>query len=225
MDWSKLADWATLGNILQAVVVILVGLWGYFKFRKQRTHHPHIEFSVDCNVYGLTGDKEYAAEFLVNIKNHGYVQQKFKEIILRAHATSINQTKLMVCKESDKKELHGKGYDERLYLPEKLIDEVDIIPDYYKPYIVEPGCEETVRYVTRIPPDIKYMLVHAEYLYPNTKRATKKSKHYAETLFQNLIEKIKLAWYGYPNRPRTTEKLILVEPRQTMGRSAEDQII
>src|SRR4030042_489424 len=201
-----------LANMVQGASVFLVGLWAVIKFRKQRTHHPHIEFSVDCNIYGLPGDEEYAAEFLVNIKNRGYVQQKFKEIILRAHATSMKQKKLTVCKESEKEELHGSSYDDRLYLPKKLIDEVDIIPATYKPYVVEPGCEETIRYVTSISADIKYMLIHAKYLYPNTKTQKKTKRQTKDNLLSRMIGGMWLWWHGYPDRPRTTEKLILVEP-------------
>ena len=212
MDWADLADWVKLGSIFQAAAVIFVGIWAIVKFRKQRTHHPHIDFGVDCKIYGEPGDKQYVAEFLVFLKNHGYVQQRFKEIILEVRAIKHKQKRLLFFKDTPKGQDLGKSYDDRLFIPLKVMKGVDIVPKKYKPYVVEPGCQETIRYITVVPPDIKYMLVHAEYLYPNTKRAGKKSKHYLETLFQNLVEKIRLLWYGYPNRPRTTEKLIMVKP-------------
>jgi hypothetical protein len=211
MDWEQGAH---IASVVQAAAVIIVGVWAFFKFRKERTHHPHIDFSIDCKIYGELSDKQYIAEFLVMLKNHGYVQQKFKEIILRVRAIKYKQSRLLSFKDAPKGQGHGKSYDGRLFIPLKLIKGVDIVPEYYKPYVIEPGCQETVRYITMVPSDIKYMLVHAEYLYPNTKRAGKKNGHFMNTLFQNTVEKLRMLWYGYPNRPRTTEKLIRVKPIQ-----------
>lgn len=220
-----LEDWTQVANIGQAIAVGIVGLWAIIKFRKQRTHHPHIEFSVDCNIYGESDDEQYAAEFLVLIKNKGFVQQRFKKIFLRVRGIKLDKKELLVCKESQKKELHGKGYGGRLFFPEMPISDVDIIPEYYKPYVVEPGCEETITYVTRVPAEYKYLLVHAEYLYPNTKRIGKTKKQVKPGLLQRTVTKIGLLWHGYPNRPRTTEKFIQVEPHQVQQRSKENEVV
>ena len=224
MDWG---DWSDVASVYQAVVVTIVGLWAYFRFRKERTHHPHIDFSVDCNIFGEPGDNQYVAEFLVILKNHGYVQQRFEKIILRVRIPDPRKKKLATFKEYDRTRKLGESSYERLYLPEKLVKDVDIVPSNYKPYIVEPGCEEEIRYITPIPANVKYMLAHVKYFYPEHIQPDSKNllfvvyilkmgKYYAQSLFNKVFPP------GYPTRPRTTETFIQVEPEHIIQRSTEN---
>ena len=181
MDWG---DWSSVASVYQAVVVTIVGLWAYFRFRKERTHHPHIDFSVDCKIYGESGDRQYVAEFLVILKNHGYVQQRFEEIILKVRAIKYKQKRLLFFRDAPKGQDRSISYDDRLFIPLKLIRGVDIVPEKYKPYVIEPGCEEEIRYVTPIPSSIKYMLVHAKYFYPKLIRPVSKNRSFIVHIFK-----------------------------------------
>ena len=214
MDGMNWGDWSNAASVYQAVVVTIVGLWAYFRFRKERTHYPHIEFSVDCIVHGTSGDEQYVAEFLVTIRNHGYVQQRFNEILLSVRIPDYKNKKLSTFEESQDGQGRGPSYDGRLFLPRKIIDDVDIIPPKYKPYIVEPDCEEVIRYITPISANIGFMLVHAEYFYPELVRPDLNNWYYIFKLAIFYIRKlINRLWPpGYPTRPRTTEKFIQVEP-------------
>lgn len=211
MNWEQGSH---LAGIIQAAAVIIVGLWAYFRFRKERTHYPHIEFSVDCNVFESTDDKKRIAEFMVNIKNKGFVQQRFMKINLTVRILDDLTTNLFTFQEFKKTRKLGKNSYKRLYLPEKLMKNVDIVPPKYKPYVVEPGCEEIIRYITPLPSNVKHMLIHAKYYYPELVRPDLKNWLYVFILvkfhIQSLFNKI---WPpGYPTRPRTTEKFIQVEP-------------
>jgi hypothetical protein len=182
MNWT-IVD--SLVGVFQAATLIIAGLWAYSRFRNERTHYPHMEFGIDCHFHGPEGDS-YMAEFCITINNKGVVRQGFHEIRLSVHGIDENDRRLTLWKES--KPGYGESYDGRLYCPITLIKNVDIVPKLYKPYLVEPGCNETIRYITTIPSHIKYVLAHAEYLYERT-----------------------LKPQGQPHRrPRTTERFMHV---------------
>ena len=185
MENSAWAAVTAIASSFQAAALIVVGFWAYFRFQNERTHKPHMEFGVNCNFYGPQGTN-YAAEFIITIRNKGYVQQNFNKILLSVRAIDENDPELRQWKDS--KPGYGESYDGRLFCPIPLIRDVDVVPESYKPYLVEPGCEETIRYFTVIPTTCKYLLAHARY-------------SYAETLRRG----------GKPKRPRTTERFMRVE--------------
>ena len=183
MDWSILS---AIANTLQALALVVVGGWVLYKIQTERTHYPHMEFSINCNFYGPHGNN-YVAEYLISINNRGFVQQGFKEILLGVHGIDENEPEVSLWKNNQPG--YGKSYDDRLFCPTQLIKNQNVIPERYELYLVEPNCEETIRYVTIIPSNVKYILAHAEYLYSNTLRRK-----------------------GKPQRPRTTERFLQVQP-------------
>jgi hypothetical protein len=221
MDWG---DWSNAASVYQAVVVTIVGFWAYIRFRKERTHYPHIDFSVDCNIFKSPDEGKYVAEFLVNVKNKGFVQQRLKKILLTVRVLDSQITKLSTFGDSEKTLKFGKDSYKRLSLTNKILDNVDIVPKKYKPYVVEPGCEETIRYITPVQTSVKYMLIHARYFYPRHVKPKRTARCYQiRLLFYYCMKYInRFRSPGYPRRPRTTEKFIQVEPLKVQQRSTEN---
>src|SRR5260370_181625 len=56
-------------------------------------------------------------------------------------------------------------YPQRLYFPESLINEEVIPKKSINFFFIEPGVEQLITYVTRLPSSIKYILVHALFEY------------------------------------------------------------
>jgi hypothetical protein len=172
------SDWIALAGIVAAVTVSIASLLLNRQAHREqleredlirdreRKNVPHIEFRIDCNVYGQEGDY-YLTEFLLDIRNQGNVQHKFRNIVLRARGI-----------ESGKVLCYWEGYEPRLSFPEKVLDDVSVIPKGYNYFFVEPGVEQVLTYVTMIPASIKYVLAHAVFEYDEF------TPHTAEKVFE-----------------------------------------
>ncbi|NPV63653.1 MAG: hypothetical protein HPY61_13700 [Methanotrichaceae archaeon] len=133
---------------------------------RERKNVPHIEFHIDCNVYGPE-EGYYLTEFLLDIHNRGDVQHKFTNIVLRVRGI-----------ESGKALCYWEGYEPRLSFPKKVLNDVSVIPKGYNYFFVEPGVEQVLTYVTMIPASIRYVLAHAVFEYDEF------TPHTAERVFE-----------------------------------------
>lgn len=140
---------------------------------EQRIAAPHIEFSIDCNIYGPEKDY-YLAEFLLTADNKGLVQQQFEDIFLRVRGI-----------ERDVGLDEWKNNEPRLAFPKELgINNVKVVPNKirspegittYKHFFVEPGVKQVFTYITRIPSSIKYIAARAAFHYdPTTPHTTER---------------------------------------------------
>lgn len=75
-----------IGKLIVSILQFLVILWGawfaFRRFRKERTHTPHIEFAINCNAYG-SEHGDYLTEIILIAENKGLVIQYFESIKLR----------------------------------------------------------------------------------------------------------------------------------------------
>ena len=117
---------------------------------QERFGVPHIEFGIDCNTYGPEGDS-YLAELLLTICNRGRVQQKFRNIVLRVRG--IEQGAPLS---------YWEDNEPRLSFPGVLVDDVSVLPKGYNYFFVEPGVQQLITYVTRIPASTRFLLAHAQ---------------------------------------------------------------
>lgn len=171
-------DWLTLSGILATLIISGVTLMINFRRekverekkeqedQKKRIYTPHIEFGISVNFYGPeTG--EYIAEFLFIAFNKGNIQQKFNDIRIRVRGIDNGQGFQF-----------WEGNEPRLNFPIKLVDQESILPDDYNFFFVEPGIEQVFTYITKIPIETKYLLVHAEFEYD------KYTPHSTERVFE-----------------------------------------
>jgi hypothetical protein len=104
---------------------------------------------------------------LLIIRNRGDIQHKFKKIVLRVRGI-----------ESGRPLSYWECYEPRLSFPAKVLDNVNIIPTGYDYFFVEPGVEQVLTYVTKIPSSIKYVQAHALFEYDEL------TSHTSERVFQ-----------------------------------------
>lgn len=125
-----------------------------------------LEFEINANFYGPEAGA-YIAEFLFVARNKGNVQQKFNDIRIRVRGIDDGQGFQF-----------WEGNEPRLNFPRRLVKQKSILPDDYSFFFVEPGIEQVFTYITKIPINTKYLLVHAEFEYD------KYTPHTTERVFE-----------------------------------------
>jgi hypothetical protein len=121
-------DWIAIAAILATAIVALISLFINLRYNRQSNNDrvaredliraqerktvPHIEFSIECNVYGPEKGN-YLAEFLLIACNRGDIQHKFKKIVLRVRGI-----------ESEKPLCYWNGHEPRLNFPVSILDYV-----------------------------------------------------------------------------------------------------
>lgn len=174
----EIKDWITLIGILTTLIISGVTLIINFRREKvergkkaqedleKRVYTPHIEFEINANFYGPEAGA-YIAEFLFVARNKGNVQQKFNDIRIRVRGIDDGQGFQF-----------WEGNEPRLNFPRRLVKQKSILPDDYSFFFVEPGIEQVFTYITKIPINTKYLLVHAEFEYD------KYTPHTTERVFE-----------------------------------------
>ncbi|MEK7483786.1 MAG: hypothetical protein AABZ60_05595, partial [Planctomycetota bacterium] len=82
---------AILPNIISSIAFTIAGFWAYFRIRRERTHTPHLELDLDCQLLG-PHQNEYLAEIIVFVNNKGLVRQDFQSMKLRIRGISENSS-------------------------------------------------------------------------------------------------------------------------------------
>jgi len=171
-------DWIALAGILATATISVISLILSRKAHKdqlaredlirkqERKDVPRIEFSIECNVYGPENG-DFLTEFLLIIRNRGDIQHKFNRITLRVRGI-----------ENGRPLCHWEGYEPRLSFPERVLDNVNVIPKGYNYFFVEPGVVQVLTYVTKIPSSIKYVQAFALFEYDEY------TPHTTERVFQ-----------------------------------------
>lgn len=138
---------------LQLLAVIVGGIWVFFRFRREDTHVPKVAFNIDGTFFGPQ-QGSYLAELVMSIENKGLVKHRFEEISLRIRGIRRDAP---ITLWSD---------TQRVEFPEQIIDDKDVM--YKKKYgsiFVEPDVTQRVTYVARIPVEIRFLLVRAQFQY------------------------------------------------------------
>ena len=157
--------------IIQTIVVIIGAVWAYFRFFREGTHNPRVQFNIDCEFLGPQNGR-YIAAFTVTAKNCGHIEQHFLEIRVRVRGIE-----------------DGANLDtwkERPPLLEFHLEEFDtfnIIPERSQYFFVRPCVEQNFSMVTSIPETWKFALARATFKYEKTNEI-----HTAEKAFLVLAK-------------------------------------
>ncbi len=133
---------------------------------RERSLVPRVRVDVECRFLGPHRGR-YLTEIRIIVDNIGKVRRAFEHINIKLRGIKCDQTfERWVERDAN-----------RVLFPESLV-KADLVPegDYY--YYVEPGVRQTFTYVTDVPQDLAFVLVHIE-LRP--KRDEQESKD--ETVF------------------------------------------
>jgi hypothetical protein len=149
----------------QLLLLLIAAGWAYFRLWREGVLRTRVDFRIECNFFGPHGG-EYIVEFLLLANNRGLVIQTFPSINL----------KLRAIRSQDKLAPWDK-YPDRVQFPEKLLD-TEVVHEKYGHIFVEPGVEQVITFVAKIPADVRFILARAEFVYSNS------NPHSAERVFE-----------------------------------------
>lgn len=153
-------------NLIQAGVIIAGVGWAIYRFRAEGTHQPRIEFNIDAQFLGPERDY-YAVQIVIHANNKGLRVRRFPSIRILARGI-----------ERGHNIEEWKGREPRLFLPDKLIDDAEVVfKENYSHIFVEPGVNQDITYLTRIPAKYRFVSLRAEFRYDDERT------HSTERLF------------------------------------------
>ena len=161
----NLADLVT--KSIQIIIVLISAIWAYFRFRKENPLHPRIEFDLNCKFFGPQRNF-YVVSFVFNLTNKGNIEFRTSEIRLRVLGIKYND----VISEF-------KGHEPFVNFPEPLFRKVNIVPTTKPYYFVRPGVNQSFHLATRVPEEIRFIIVRATFKYKS-----KEGIHEAEKVFE-----------------------------------------
>jgi hypothetical protein len=175
VQWNSLETVKLIASFLTPVIVAVVGYWfnrrlkeieennqkrnqAYIEEKEkrlseiERRYDPHIEFTIDCNIYGPQ-EGAYIAELLMSAHNKSLVQHKFKEIILRVRGIKHNEA-LSIWEKSE----------HRLKFPNPVFER-DVKPENWNFIFIEPSVKQEISFITKIEETYRFIVARAEFHY------------------------------------------------------------
>lgn len=150
--------WDIIFSAVQLAVVVTAAIWGYFRFRKERTHNPRVEFSVDATIFPPQ-EGTRLVEFRILVNNKGAVIHRFQSIKLRVRGIPTGAAIT-----------NWETHEPRAYFPEALIKGAEVIhKEKYDHIFVEPGVEQTIAYCTIVPASMAFISAHVAFHYDEEK--------------------------------------------------------
>ena len=149
-------DFSNIASGLESVATILAlligGYWTFTRFIKQRENYAFIEFAVDIEFIGQQGDF-WIVELVAILENKGKVQHSFRK--LSFDLALMNATDSV--RPSDK-------YGGQTLFPHENRPTA-WIPDGL--YFIEPGVKAKYSYLTQIPAQATFVMLHGQFTYEN----------------------------------------------------------
>lgn len=152
---KNLAD--VILGALQLLAIVAGGLWAFWRLRRERLHVPRVAFDLSCNFFGPQ-QGFHIAEVVATMTNHGVVKHVVSDIFLRIRGLL-----------ADEVPQRWEGHGERLVFPLRMVDDDIIYKQKYSYVFVEPGVSQPLTYITRIPVQVRYILVRVEFRYAQTR--------------------------------------------------------
>jgi len=155
-----LSEFKELAEIIQAVLtslsIIIGGSWVFYRFVLQQEMFPNINFTTDMNMIGKQGDF-WIVELTATIENKGKAQHKMSKIGFDLNAMF----------EDDPVEIEEK-WGGQINFPHRLAWG-SYLPKHQKYFFVDPGTEAKYSYLTKVPLNASYLLLHSNFIYSKRK--------------------------------------------------------
>lgn len=119
---------------------------------ERREDQRHIEFTIECDIFDPV-DETCLAEIRLCAENKGQTVQRFSRISVRVRGIS---------RDSQLSRWPDQG--DRALFPNKIAGQPNIIPPNVT-YFTEPGIRQVFTYVTTVPSDQRFILIHSEFDY------------------------------------------------------------
>ena len=160
-----------LQSIATIISFIVGGIWVYQRYILQQEPYPNINFTADINVIGKQ-DEYWIVELIALIENKGKAQHKMEQFEFDVYGVNKKD------KLEDDERFGGQvafGH---------LIKKGSFLPIKWKYFFVDPGTSAKYSFLSRIPEDISFIVLHTSFTYHNRNSAG----HTAEKTI-SLIEK------------------------------------
>lgn len=145
-----------VNSILMSLSILIGGSWVVYRFVLQQERYPNINFTTDVNVIGIQ-DGHWIIELVAEVENRGKAQHRMKEF-----GFSLN-----VMYAHDKVERVEK-WGGQVDFPTKYLWG-SYLPKHLKFFFIDPGTSAKYSYVTAIPSNVTFALLHSNFIYDNRK--------------------------------------------------------
>jgi hypothetical protein len=155
MSWWK--DFAaTVQSFGTVIAAVLAGIWAYWKFGLGQERYAHIETAADIQFIGRHGD-HWIVELIAYVDNKGNAQHKMEK--LDFELSSLNKGDGL----KDAKEFGGQ-----VRFP-NLIKQGSFLGDYGY-FVVDAHVKAKYSYVTKIPADASFLILHCTFDYADERK-------------------------------------------------------
>lgn len=145
-----------LANGVESIATVLAlgvgAYWTYTRYIKQRENYAFIEFTVDMNFIG-TQDGKWLVELIANLENKGKIQHKFSDLSFDLAALFRSD----VVRPSQR-------FGGQAFFPHQISQHPWIPPG---DYFIEAGNKAKYSYVTQVPDETSYLMLHGSFTYKN----------------------------------------------------------
>ena len=155
-EFKELAE--ALQAILTSLSILIGGSWIFYRFILQQERFPNINFTTDINIIGKQGDF-WIVELLAVIENKGKAQHRMSKIGFDLDAIF----------KDDSLDLEDK-WGGQINFPHRLVKGSYLQHQRY--FFVDPGTEAKYSYLTKVPINTSYLLLHSNFTYSKRKNTT-----------------------------------------------------
>ena len=162
---------AGLQSVATAISFIIGGIWVYQRYIRQQERYPNLNFTADINVIGKQGEY-WIVELIALIENKGKAQHKMERFEFDVYG--VNKMDKLVDDEKFGGQVNFSHF----------IKKGSFLPKKWNYFFVDPGTAAKYSFLSRIPEDISFIVLHSSFVYNGRNNAG----HTAEKTI-SLIEK------------------------------------
>jgi hypothetical protein len=153
MDWQSPETWKAAAAIVQALGIAAAGVWVLWRLGRERVDAPQIAFSVDTKLHGPS-QNQFVAEHVFTFENKGKTRVEIGRISILVRGIKADE------------DIHAcKGKEPRLFFTHELVNDQHFLPAKYGHVFFEPGIKQEYRYISAVPADMIFLLVHGTFRY------------------------------------------------------------
>ena len=157
----NLENWKNLASAVQsfttALSLIVGGLWVLWSYVLRQERYPNVEFSAALNFVGSQGDW-WIVEVIAVVDNKGKVQHRMSE--LKFDLNALNETDSVCTSEK---------WGNQVDFP-RQIAAGSFLPSRYKFFFIDPGIKAKYSYITRVPKNAHFLLLHCWFKYSDRRK-------------------------------------------------------
>jgi hypothetical protein len=144
---------------IATIIALAVGAyWTYGRFVRNREDHPLIQFWLEIRVIG-TIEKNWIIELLAYVENKGKVQHQLNDLAFDLNG--LLEDDIL----NSSEEFGGQSY-----FPHEL-RRGSWLPHNFQYFFVEPGIQAKYSYITHVPINSRFLMLHGWFQYPNSSNA------------------------------------------------------